>query len=331
MIDLIGNTPLVEIPSLSKLTGSKILLKCEHKNPGGSVKDRAALSMVKKAIADGRLKPGMTIVEGTAGNTGIGLALVGRALGYKALIVMPNNQAKEKERFIELFGAELKTVPPCPFKDENHFYHTARRIAEEEPEKYWWANQFENTDNGDAHFENTGPEIWQQTNGSLDAIVSVAGTGGTISGCSRFLKSKKPNLKSYLVDPDGSGLYNFFKSGEFKSHGSSMTEGIGIMRLTENFKQAEVDDAWTFPDQDVVTLAHALRDRDGIVLGSSAALNVIGAIRAAAEIGPGKTIVTFWCDGGERSLSKLYNEEFLTEKGLDGNKETLEALVDRLK
>lgn len=316
VLQSIGSTPLIEIPSLSRETGCKILLKCEHLNPGGSIKDRAAKSMILKAISRGDLRPGMTIVEGTAGNTGIGLAIVGRSLGYEVLICMPNNQAKEKERLIEFYGAQLKLTPSCPFSDPNHCYHTARRIYEEQPEKYWWANQFENLDNHLAHFETTGPELWRQTNGDIDYLVSVAGSGGTLAGCSKFLKVKNPQLKVHLIDPDGSGLYNYFHHGEFKSTGSSITEGIGIMRAVANFKEAQIDEAATYHDQDLINLAWRLRKEDSIVLGSSGALNVLGAYELARKSGPGKTIVTFSCDGGERSQSKLYNPEFLTSKGL---------------
>lgn len=316
ILNAIGNTPLIEIPSLSKLTGSKILLKCENLNPGGSIKDRAAKSMVLKAIARGELKKGMTIVEGTAGNTGIGLAIVGKALGFEVTIVMPNNQAKEKEKLIEFFGAKLITVPPCAFADQNHFYHTARRMAEEAPEKYWWANQFENLDNHLAHYETTAPEIWDQTKGAVDYLVASSGSGGTIGGCSKFLKEKNPQMKIVLVDPEGSGLANFVKHGEFKSQGTSITEGIGIMRLVANFKEARVDEAYSLLDQDLVTIAHYVRAHDGITLGSSSALNVAAALKLARGEGRGKTIVTFWCDNGERSASKLYNEEFLASKNL---------------
>lgn len=316
VIQAIGHTPLIEIPSLSKKTGCRILLKCENLNPGGSIKDRAAKSMILKARDRGELRSSMTIVEGTAGNTGIGLALVGKSLGHDVLVVMPNNQAKEKERLVEFFGASLKLVAPCPFSDQNHFYHTAKRIKEAEPEKYWWANQFENLDNHLAHYEETAPEIWAQSDGQVDYLVSVAGTGGTIAGCSKFLKEKNPHLKTLLIDPDGSGLAHFFQHGEFKMTGSSITEGIGIMRLVANFKEAKVDEAINYHDQDLINLAYYLRDQDGIVLGASAALNVYGAYQLAKKVGKGKTIVTFWCDAGERSLSKLYNEEFLNTKGL---------------
>ncbi len=324
----IGNTDLLRINSLSELTGCDIFIKCEHQNPGGSIKDRAALKMVQNAIDEGLLKPGMTIVEGTAGNTGIGLALVAKALGFKMLTVMPSGQTPEKERMIKLHGAQLKLVAPCPFKDPAHFYHTARRIGEEN-EDFWWANQFENLGNYRAHFEHTGPEIWQQTDGNLDAFVSVCGTGGTIGGCSSFLKQQNANIKNWLVDPDGSGIYSYLKTGEYKSSGGSFTEGIGIMRLVENFKQAKLDHAVNLPDQDLVTLSRYVRDKDGIVLGSSSALNVSGAIFAAAKMGAGKRIVTFSCDAGERSFSKLYNTEYLQERNIDENYQTMEEMFKR--
>lgn len=319
IIEAIGNTPLIEIPSLTRLSGSKILLKCENLNPGGSVKDRAAKFIINNAIADGRLKKGMTIIEGTAGNTGIGLAVVGKSLGFDVKIVMPNNQAKEKEKLIEFYGAELVLVPPCPFADQNHFYHTARRISEEDKNKYFWVNQFENLDNFQAHYQSTGPEIWEQTKGKIDILVSTAGSGGTIAGCSKFLKQKKPELNVVLVDPEGSGLAHYFKHGEFKSTGSSISEGIGIMRLVANYQQAMVDEAITLPDQELVNIAYYVKKHDNIILGSSAALNVAAAFKIAKYGPPGKTIVTFWCDGGERSASKLYNPEFLNSKGLEIN------------
>lgn len=324
--ELIGSTPLLKIESLSRLTSSEIYLKCEHLNPGGSVKDRAAQGMILSAIKEGRLKPGMSIVEGTAGNTGIGLAVMGKALGYPVHVVMPKGQAFEKERMIRLFGAELHLVDPCPFKDPKHFYHTARRMAEENPSKFWWADQFENTANAKTHYETTGPEIWQQTSGKVDALISVAGTGGTIGGTSRYLKEKNPKIKVTLADPMGSGLKSFFESGAFKSSGSSFTEGIGIMRLTSNFKQAQVDRAVSFPDQDIVTVSRYVRDQDGILLGSSSALNVTAALSTALALGPGKKLVTFGCDLGERSFSKLYNEDFLMEKGIDG-KRSLDSML----
>ncbi|NVK22059.1 MAG: cysteine synthase A [Kangiellaceae bacterium] len=330
--ELIGNTDLLKIPSLCQLSGSDILLKCEFQNPGGSIKDRAALQMVQDAIANGDLKPGMTIVEGTAGNTGIGLALVANALGFEMLTVMPKGQTPEKERMIALHGAKLHLVEPCPFANPNHFYHTARRIAEEN-DNYWWANQFENTSNAKAHYEHTGAEIWRQTEGKVDALVSVCGTAGTIAGNSRYLKEQNPEVEVWLVDPDGSGIYHYLKSGEYVAQGSSFTEGIGIMRTVENFRQAKIDKAITLPDQDLVTISRAVRDADGIVLGSSSALNVAGALLVAAQADKqgqkGKTIVTFACDVGDRSYSKLYNSDFLQEKGIDENHETIEQLFER--
>lgn len=316
-LDLIGRTPLLKIPCLSKLSGCEIFVKCEYMNPGGSIKDRAALGMVREALESGALKPGMTIVEGTAGNTGIGLAIVAKAHGLKLKVVMPKGQTPEKERMIALHGAELLLVDAVPFKNENHFYHTAGRIAKESPETHWWANQFENLANYRMHLTTTGPELLEQTGGKLDVLVSVAGTGGTIAGTSSFLKTQLPELKVVLADPHGSGLAHYFKHGEFKSSGSSLTEGIGIMRLVANFAQARVDEAVTLPDQDLVTLAHYVRDTDGIVLGSSSALNVAVAFREALRSGPGKRLVTFACDLGERSGSKLYNPDYLTTQQLN--------------
>jgi cysteine synthase A len=318
-IDLIGNTPLLKLTSLSELTGCEIFAKCEHFNPGGSIKDRAALQMVKEAMESGKLKSGMTIVEGTAGNTGIGLALVAKHFGLKMLAVMPQGQTPEKEKMISLFGAELKLVPVVPFKDENHFYHTARKIAEQNPTQYWWANQFENLSNYHAHYLNTGPEIFLQMQGDVDYLVCAAGSGGTIAGNSVYLKQRISKIKVHLVDPMGSGLAHYFKHGEFKSTGSSITEGIGIMRLVENFKQAIVDDAFNIEDQDLVTMAHYMRERDGIVVGSSSALNLCGAIKTAMKAQKGSRIVTFLCDLGERSYSKLYNHEYLLSKNLQIN------------
>ncbi|WP_416305036.1 cysteine synthase A [Neptunicella sp. SCSIO 80796] len=312
--ELIGNTDLLRIPSLSELSGSNIYLKCEFQNPGGSIKDRAALQMVQDAIEKGELKPGMTIVEGTAGNTGIGLSLVAKAYGMDALAVMPNDQAAEKERMISLFGGKLKTVPPCPFANPDHFYHQARRLAEQN-DHYWWANQFENLSNFRAHYLHTGPEIWQQTQGQIDVLVSVAGTGGTIAGNSRYLKQQNPAIEIWSVDPDGSGIFHFLQHGEYKNQGGSLTEGIGIMRLVDNFKQAKIDYAVNLPDSEVLTIARHVQQHDGILLGSSSALNVAGAFLAALKR-PGKNIVTFACDLGERSASKLYNPQFLDKRGL---------------
>ncbi|TDF37568.1 cysteine synthase A [Alteromonadaceae bacterium M269] len=327
---MVGNTDLLKVESLSRLTGCDIYLKCEFQNPGGSIKDRAALQMVLDAQESGELKPGMTIVEGTAGNTGIGLAIIAKAMGYDLQVVMPKGQTIEKERLIGLHGANLTLVDPCPFKDQNHFYHTARRLGEEN-ENYWWANQFENLSNYRAHYLNTGPEIWQQTEGEVDIFVSVCGTGGTIAGNSHYLKEQNENVEVWLVDPDGSGIHSFLRDGEYKSSGSSFTEGVGIMRTVDNFRKAKIDKAINLPDRDLVTVAHYLSQNDAIVLGSSSALNVAGALRAASVSGPGKTIVTFACDLGERSFSKLYNPEFLAEKDMLGEMESpdVEALYKR--
>ncbi|MGM0525123.1 MAG: cysteine synthase A [Pseudomonadota bacterium] len=328
MSDLIGQTDMVLIPSLSQLTGSEIFLKCEFQNPGGSIKDRAAKQLIEDAFARGELKPGMTVVEGTAGNTGIGLSLVAKSYGLKMLAVMPNDQAPEKERMIALHGGELMTVDPVPFKNDNHFYHTARRYAEQRDD-CWWANQFENTSNARAHYLHTGPEIWQQMGGKIDTFVSVAGTGGTIGGASKYFKEQDQAIDVWLVDPDGSGIFEFLKNGEYVSHGGSMTEGIGIMRLVDNFKQAKIDHAVNLPDQDLVTLSRYVREHDGIVLGSSSALNVAGALAAAVKKGPGQRIVTFACDLGERSASKLYNESYLKGKELSPEPEPIEQLLER--
>jgi len=329
--ELIGNTPIVRIPSLSRLTDCDIFLKCEQLNPGGSIKDRAALQMVSDAMEKGKLKQGMTIVEGTAGNTGIGLAVVAKALGMELLAVMPNDQAAEKERMITLHGGKLKLVDPVPFKDQNHFYHTARRIAEENPKQYWWANQFENLSNYKAHYTRVGPEIYEQMDGKIDFLVSVSGTGGTIGGNSVFLKEKIPGIKVILVDPEGSGLCSYFHTGEFKTEGRSITEGIGIMRLVANFEKAKIDEAFTLPDQDLVTVAQYVRDLDAIVLGTSSALNVAAALKMAVQNGPGKRIVTFYCDLGERSFSKLYNPEYLKGRGLDINLNDIHQLIEKYK
>lgn len=315
--ELIGNTPLLKIPSLSALSGSDIFIKCEYFNPGGSIKDRAALHMVQEAIASGELRPGMRIIEGTAGNTGIGLAVVGKSLGYPVTVVMPRGQTPEKEQMIALQGAELHLVDAVPFKNENHFYHTARRIAEENPGQYWWANQFENLSNYRAHYSTTGPEIYAQTEQQLDVLVAAAGTGGTLAGTSDYLKGKLPDLKVILADPKGSGLKHYLEHGEFVAEGGSITEGIGIMRLVENFKQAKVDQAVSLPDQALVSVAYYVQQQDGILLGSSSALNVATALYEAMKGPKGRRLVTFACDLGERSRSKLYDRAFLQSKDLD--------------
>jgi cysteine synthase A len=313
--DSVGNTPLLRVQSLSKRTGNTILGKAEFMNPGGSIKDRAAKGMIRDAEAKGLLKPGATIVEGTAGNTGIGLALLGRERGYRVVVSMPNNQAKEKVELLEAMGAEVRQFPPVPFANENHFFHQARRLAE--ANGWWWANQFENVSNGDFHYETTGPEIWEQCEGKVDVLVASVGTGGTLSGTSRYLKEKNPKLRVVLVDPMGSGLYCYVREGKVEGTGSSITEGIGIMRLTENFKRARVDEAMRVTDQQMIETLYHLAREDALVVGTSAALNVRAAYEVAkAQPGAGLTIVTFLCDHGSRYFSKVFNPEFLQAKGL---------------
>ena len=326
----IGNTPLIRVPSLSDFTGTNIYIKCEHLNPGGSVKDRAALQMVLDAIETGKLKPGMSIIEGTAGNTGIGLSLVGASMGYDVKIVMPNNQSKDKERMIRLYGGDLKLVDPAPFKEERHFYHTAKKMAAEKPERYWWADQFENLSNQKAHYLNTGPEIIEQLD-RVDHFISTSGSGGTIAGVSKSLKEHNAKTKVQLIDPYGSGLKHFFDHGEFKSFGSSFTEGIGIMRLVNNFKEAKVDSTIRLPDEVLVAIAYFVKKHDGIVLGLSSALNLAGAFYAALFAEKGSNIVTISCDLGERSHAKLYSEEFLQEKSIPTEIDSIENLANLVK
>ncbi|PIS10824.1 MAG: cysteine synthase A [Bdellovibrio sp. CG10_big_fil_rev_8_21_14_0_10_47_8] len=313
---VVGGTPLVKIKSLSDATGCEIFGKAEFLNPGGSVKDRAALGMILRAEKEGHLKPGDTIVEGTAGNTGIGLATVAAQRGYQCLIVMPNNQAQEKYDTLRALGVELVTVDPCPFANENHFYHTARRRAEKLSNSFW-ANQFENTANADIHYQTTGPEIWEQTLGEVDAFVASVGTGGTMAGVSRYLKEKKTSIHIRLADPMGSGLYSYLKTGKFASSGSSVTEGIGIMRLTENFKQAKVDEAVQVSDNEMISTLYHLAKHDGLLVGTSAALNVFAAYQYGMENkGKGRKIVTVLCDSALRYQSRLFDSQYLQDKNL---------------
>ncbi|HEY1089362.1 MAG TPA: cysteine synthase A [Archangium sp.] len=314
--DSVGNTPLLTLGSLSKRTGNEILGKAEFMNPGGSIKDRAAKGMIRDAEKSGQLKPGGTIVEGTAGNTGIGLALLGRERGYRVVVTMPDNQAREKYELLEAMGADVRKVPVVPFANENHFFHAARKLAEEHG--WFWANQFENPANGDFHAETTAEEIWQQCEGKLDVLVASCGTGGTLGGVSRALKAKNPKLEVVLVDPMGSGLYCQFKEGKMEASGGSITEGIGIMRVTANFKTAVIDDAMRVTDQEMIEMLYHLSREDALVVGTSAALNV----RAAYEIakkrpGKGLRIATFLCDHGSRYFSKVFNTEFLKSKSLE--------------
>lgn len=313
---VVGQTPLIKIKSLSDITGCEIFAKAEFLNPGGSVKDRAALGIINDAEASGQLKPGYIIVEGTAGNTGIGLATIAAQRGYRCLIVMPNNQAQEKYDTLKAYGVELVTVAPCPFANENHFYHTAKRLAAERPNSFW-ANQFENTANYKAHYQTTAPEIWQQMNENLDAFISAVGTGGTLAGVSCFLKEKDPSIHIRLVDPMGSGLYSYIQTKQLIATGSSITEGIGIMRLTANFKAAQVDQAVQVNDEKMIAMLYHLAEHDGLLVGTSAALNAYAAYQYALENkNSGKRIVTVLCDSGLRYQSKIFNPVFLKEKGL---------------
>ncbi|MBK9323826.1 MAG: cysteine synthase A [Bdellovibrionaceae bacterium] len=314
--EIVGQTPLIKIKSLSEMTGCEIFGKAELLNPGGSVKDRAALGIINEAEEQGLLKIGDTIVEGTAGNTGIGLATIAAQRGYRCLIVMPNNQAQEKYDALNALGVDLLTVPPCPFSNENHFYHTAKRLATEGNDRFW-ANQFENTANFRIHYKTTGPELWEQAEGKIDAFISAVGTGGTIAGVSRFLKEKNSLIKVRMVDPFGSGLYSYIKTGQIAATGSSITEGIGIMRLTANFKEAIVDEAVQVSDQDMLSMLYHLAEKDGLLVGTSAALNVFASYQYAIEHkNSGKRILTILCDSGLRYQSKIFNPEFLKEKGL---------------
>lgn len=323
----VGNTPLILLKRLSDALGRDILCKAEHLNPGGSVKDRAAKSMIDAAERAGLLKPGGAIVEGTAGNTGIGLAMLALVGGYRAIIVMPDNQSPEKYSALKALRAEVRTVKATKFADPNHFYHTAKRLAAELPNAVW-TDQFENPANAQAHYETTGPEIWRQTNGQLDALVMSSGTGGTIGGTSKFIKEKKPEVKVVLADPPGSGLYAYVKRGEMKGEGNSITEGIGIMRLTHNFKQAKVDDAVQVVDRSVVQMAHWLLRNEGLFVGSSSALNIWAAAQVARNMSRGARVVTFACDGGQRYQSRLFDDSWLSAKDLTPSEQSLEQILE---
>ncbi len=321
IVDCIGNTPLVRLNRLSDECGCEILGKAEFMNPGGSVKDRAALGMVWAAEASGELKPGGTIVEGTAGNTGIGLALVGSALGYRSIIVMPDNQSRSKIETLKAHGAEVRLIPPVPYKNPEHFVHTSGRIAAEmnatNPGSAFWANQFENLANREFHERTTGPEIWEQTEGRVDGFVCAVGTGGTLSGVGRSLKSFNPDIRIALSDPGGSALNHYFSHGELKIEGSSITEGIGNSRITANLEGTPIDLSWQIPDSEAIPLVYSLIRDEGLVLGGSSGINVVGALRLAKELGPGHTIVTILCDSATRYMERLFNAEFLQSKGLE--------------
>ena len=319
-IDAIGRTPLIRLKAASELTGCEIYGKAEFLNPGGSVKDRAGLFIIKDAEERGLLKPGGVIVEGTAGNTGIGLALVANARGYRTVIVIPNTQSQEKKEMLRLCGADLREVPAVPYANPNNYVKVSGRLAEEiarkEPAGAIWANQFDNVANRRAHIETTGPEIWAQTDGKVDGFVSAVGTGGTLGGVSLYLKQKNPKIRIALADPMGAALYSYYKTGQLKSEGSSITEGIGQGRITKNLEGIVVDDAFQIPDGEAVPLIFDLLKHEGLFLGGSTGINVAGAIRLAKQMGPGHTIVTLLCDGGQRYASKLFNPEFLRSKGL---------------
>jgi cysteine synthase len=312
---LIGNTPLVKLAGPSAETGCEILAKCEYANPGASVKDRAALYIVEDAEARGVLKPGGTIVEGTAGNTGIGLALVANAKGYKTIIVMPDSQSKEKMDTLRALGAQLVLVPPAPFSNPGHFVHTSRRIAEE-TEGAIWANQFDNVANRKAHIHGTAEEIWEQTGGKIDGFTCSAGTGGTIAGVGLGLKAKHDAIVIALTDPFGAALYNYYAHGELKAEGNSVAEGIGQGRITANLDGAPIDTQFRISDEEgLVWVARLLRE-EGLCLGLSSGINVAGSVALAKQMGPGHTIVTILCDTGFRYLSTLFNAEWLRAKGL---------------
>ena len=320
VLDCIGNTPLIRLRGACELTGCEILGKAEFLNPGASVKDRAALGIIRAAETAGDLGPGGVVVEGTAGNTGIGLALVGNALGYRTVIVMPETQSQEKIDTLRAYGAEVRLVPAVPYKDDNHFIKISGRLAAElaasEPHGALWANQFDNTANRDFHLRTTGPEIWEQTAGKVDGFVCAAGTGGTLAGVSTYLKQRKPSVCIGLSDPTGSALFNHFTHGELKSEGSSISEGIGNSRITQNYAGATVDIAFQIPDSESIPLVFDLLRQEGLCLGGSSGVNVAGAIRLARHLGPGHTIVTVLCDTGLRYQGRLFNPRFLREKGL---------------
>ena len=313
-IGSIGNTPLVRLRGPSQLTGCEILGKAEFLNPGGSVKDRAALYIILDAEKRGLLRPGGVIVEGTAGNTGIGLALVGNARGYRTVIVIPETQSQEKKDMLRLCGAELREVPAVPYQNPDNYVHVSERLAKELGAL--WANQWDNTANRDGHIASTGPEIWAQTGGKVDGFTCAIGTGGTLAGVAIYLKQKNKNVRIAAADPVGAAMYSWFKHGELKSEGSSITEGIGQGRVTKNLEGAPVDDAYQIPDAEALPLIFDLLKNEGLCLGGSSGINVAGAIRLAKDLGPGHTVVTILADSGTRYQSKLFNPAFLKQKGL---------------
>ncbi|HEY6979875.1 cysteine synthase A [Reyranella sp.] len=319
-IDSIGNTPLIRLRAASDATGCNIYGKAEFLNPGGSVKDRAALAIIEDAEKQGKLRPGGVIVEGTAGNTGIGIALVANARGYRSVIVMPETQSQEKKDMLRLCGAELILVPAVPYANPGNYVRYSGRLAGElaakEPNGVIWANQFDNVANRDGHYRTTGPEIWEQTDGKVDGFTCSVGTGGTLGGVARALKERNANVKIALSDPMGSAFYNWFTKGELKAEGSSITEGIANSRITANLDGTPIDMAYQITDEEALPPLFDLVVHEGLVLGGSTAINIVGAMRLAKDLGPGKTIVTILADGGQRYQSKLFNPAFLREKNL---------------
>ncbi|MFB3115861.1 MAG: cysteine synthase A [Gammaproteobacteria bacterium] len=320
LVGSIGSTPLIKLRKASELTGCTILGKAEFLNPSGSVKDRAALYIILDAERRGLLREGGVVVEGTAGNTGIGLALVGNARGYRTLVVIPETQSQEKKDMLRLCGAELREVPAAPYKNPENYVHVSERLAkelaEQEPAGAFWANQWDNTANREAHIQGTGPEIWEQTGGTVDGFTCAIGTGGTLAGVSIYLKQKNPKVVTAVADPPGAAMYSYFKTGELESEGSSITEGIGQGRVTKNIEGAPVDDAFQIPDAESLSMCFDLLKHEGLFLGGSSGVNVAGAVRLARQLGPGKTIVTILADSGARYQSKLYNPRFLRERDL---------------
>ena len=320
VLDAIGNTPLIKLKRASELTGCTILGKAEFLNPGQSVKDRAALSIVQDAERKGTLRPGGVIVEGTAGNTGIGLALIGAAKGYKVIVVMPRTQSQEKKDAVVALGAELVEVDAAPAASDNHYPKIARRIAEEkaksEPNGAIWANQFDNVANRQGHYDTTGPEIWRDTDGKVDGFICTVGSGGTLGGVSMALKERNKNVAIGIIDPAGASLYNWYAHGELKAEGTSITEGIGQGRVTANLEGVIVDEAFRAEDSEWLPILYDLVQEEGLCLGGSSALNLLGAMRLAEKLGPGKTIVTILCDYGNRYMSRLFNPDFLRSKDL---------------
>lgn len=314
--EAVGNTPLIRIPSLSEETGCNIYGKAEFLNPGGSVKDRAALYIIREAEKSGQLKPGGTVVEGTAGNTGIGLAHICNSKGYKSLIIIPETQSKEKIDLLRTLGAEVRAVPAVPYKNPENYVRLSERVASE-MENAIWANQFDNVANRKAHYETTGPEIWAQLNGEIHGWTAAMGTGGTYSGVSIFLKEKSSKIQTVVAEPYGSGLYNYFKSGEIKAEGNSITEGIGNSRITKNMENMPVDDCFRIDDTEAIAILNQVLKKDGLFLGGSVGINLASAVHLAKKMGPGHNIVTVLCDSGSRYQSKLFNKEFLLSKGFD--------------